>query len=276
MAESTLSLGYQDYISLVGDVNGFGRGFVAGSSVFNDTPYTQQVQRMLDQSAMGGIRQFYFPPPLQPGKMAWRWTFLRPTAILELPPGAQSIALPDDFGGFEGTLTIVNTATNASYPGETRRYNEGYIRKQYSANPTATGFPTMFAETPIKGTTQVSGTRWELLVYPQADQDYHVQIQYYVLGDYLTGNNPLVYGGAAHVETIKESCLAIFESTYGDKMGVHNAKFMERLAASVDFDRVNSPEVYGYNADRSHRRHSWNRWRGGAFPQSTYNGVPWS
>lgn len=226
---------------------------------------------MLDDCVASGIRQFYFPPPLQQGGTPYDWSFMRPVVTLEIPLNAQAVQLPDDFGGFEGVITV--KTPNTTRPFEVRLFNEGAVRQAYSNIPTASGPPTMAALSFLKGTTQQQGQRQQLAIYPAADQDYTVQFQYYLLPDYLTGNNPYVYGGAAHVETILESCLAIAEQRIDDLGGLHSGKFMERLAASIGMDRKNKAEVTGYNGDRSDGPlGNWNRHQ--SFPANTYNGLP--
>jgi hypothetical protein len=131
------------------------------------------------------------------------------------------------------------------------------------------------ALSPVKGTTQVSSTRTMLMMYPAADQDYQVQFQYYILPHYLDGNHPYVYGGAAHAETVLQSCRAIAAERLKQNPEQEMMKFMERLAASIGMDRKNKASVLGYNQDSSDRRRMGraNHWN---FPPNTYNGTGFS
>ena len=267
MAESTLALGYADYLWRVGNFLGWGKGAPNG-----DPAYSPSLQLMLDDCVSSGIRQFYFPPPLQPGGSAYDWSFIHPTTTMDLPPNAMVINLPDDFGGFEGCLTC-SPGVSTTVPWPIRLHNEAAIREAFAKSPTATGPPVMCAINPLKGTTKFSGQREQLMFYPIADQDYQVQFQYYILPDYLTGTNPYVYGGASHVETVLESCLAIAEQRIDDIAGGHTGKFMERLAASIGMDRKNKAEVFGYNGDRSDQKNfSFGKRSWMSFPLYTYNG----
>lgn len=273
MAESTLNLGYADLIAKTGIFLGWGRGLMLGGVPTGDPAYTASQQYILDDAVASGVRQFYFPPSLQPGGPVYDWSFLHPTASLDLPNAAKQLQMPDDFGGFEGELTCFPAGSpQTAKPWSMRLYNEGKIREMFSTTPTAQGPPMFGGLSPIKGTTQVSSTRTNLLIFPAADQEYTVQFQYYILPDYLTGNNPYVYGGAAHAETILESCLAIAEQRMNMMPPVHSAKFMERLAASIGMDRKNKAQVLGYNGDGSDQGR-WgryaNHWN---FPPATYNG----
>jgi hypothetical protein len=189
---------------------------------------------------------------------------------LDFAVGNQTALLPEDFGGFEGEITVLSPQTTGWTPIQLK--NEGSIRQQYSLTATQTGRPLMAALQPLKGTTQYSGQRQQLYLFPQADQNYQLQFQYYILPDMLNGQSPFVYGGAAHVETILESCLAIAEQRYDDAVSVHTMKFAERLMASIGMDRKNKPQNLGYNGDRSDNAR-WDRRIGLNFPRpATYMG----
>jgi hypothetical protein len=269
MAESSLSLGYADYLWRVGDFLGWGRGAALG-----DTPYTTTQQAKLDDCVASGIRQFYFPPPAAPNESPYDWSFLHPVTTMTLQSGTQGFQLPDDFGGFEGVLTCLS-GVSTTVPWPIRLHNESAIREAFAAATTATGPPVMCALNVLKGTTNNAGQRQQLLFYPLADQTYQVQFQYYVLPDYLSGSMPYVYGGAAHVETILESCLAIAEQRIDDMGGVHTEKFAQRLMASIGMDKKNKAEVFGYNGDRSDsKRYGFGKRAFMSFPLYTYNGSP--
>lgn len=266
MAESTLSLAYNDFISKVGTFLGWGRG-----AIFGETAYTTQQQALLDDCVASGIRQFYFPPPLHPGGATYSWSFLKPVATLDFPTGVQTIQLPEDFGGIEGEITILSTSSN-TVPWPVRVFNEASVREEYAKCPDATGPPIMAALQSLKGVTKFSSSRMQMFLYPMADQAYQIQFQYYILPDYLTGNAPYVYGGAQHVETILESCLAIAEQRIDDMAGLHSGKFMERLSASVGMDGKNKAAVIGYNGDRSDSRSRLPWFRNIQWGGCTYNG----
>jgi len=253
MAESTLSLSFNDLSGETGLFLGYGRG-----AANNDPPWSSQQQAVIDSCVKSGLRQFYFPPPLQGERTSYDWSFLRPTASLALPNATQVVPLPDDFGGFEGEATLLSSQSQMWWP--IKLTSEQRIRAEYSAVPSATGRPLIIALQPIKGTTGTQGQRWQLTVFPQSDAAYTLQFQYYILPDYLTGAFPYALGGAEHVETILESCLAIAEQRLDDSMGVHTQLFQQRLAASVAKDRQSKPQTMGYMRDLSDMRRGY-PWR---------------
>lgn len=252
MAESTLSLKYSDLVGEVGLFLGYGRG-----AEFGDSAFTTQQQAAIDSCVRSGLRQFYFPPPLDQSGSSYDWSFLKPTVELTFAQGEDHIDLPDDFGGFEGPIGLLSTTSQVSW--QVPLTGEGNVRQKYSELPEATGRPLLAALAPQKGTTFLRGQRFQMLLFPLADTDYTLQFAYYVLPDYLSGSYPYAYGGMAHAETILESCLAIAEQRLDDASSVHSMKFNERLAASVSLDRRSKPQRLGYNGDNSDGRNRLDR-----------------
>jgi hypothetical protein len=264
--ESTLSLTYVDLQAKVGLFLGWGRG-----AAFGDQSWSDYQSAAIEDCVRSGCRQFYVPPAIPPMQGSYDWSFLRPTSQLDFPTGTQTLVLPDDFGGVEGTITCLSSVTQITWP--VRLYNENYIRQQYIVDPTMTGRPMAAAVQPIKGTSAMAGQRFELQVFPVADEDYTLVITYYVNPDCLSGAFPYALGGSAHTETVLESCLAIAEQRFDDASTIHSAKFMERLQASISYDRRLKPQVLGYNRDRSDWNHGWSRQAQYLLePNTTYNG----
>ena len=268
--EPSLNLPYAKLMAEVGEFLGYGRG-----AAFGDPAWDSRQQTDIDFCVQSGLRQFYYPVSVdgQPG--SYTWSFLRPTFTITLAAGAQTVALPDDFGGFEGQISILTTGTTAM-PWSIRWLNESRIRDMYQQTPTMTG-PPMYAVTePLKGTAGDRGQRWQLLVFPLADQTYTLTGTYSINPDALDGALPYAYGGAEHAETVLESCLAIAEQRRDDAMSVHTMKYKERLQASISMDRNKKPDNLGYNADRSDG-YEWNRRSIHGFEAAaTYNGQAFS
>jgi hypothetical protein len=246
-------------------------GWGRGANVYGDTAWTNDQQFQIDGIVASGLRNFYYPSSVDGQPSSYDWSFLHPTATADFPVSAQSINLPDDFGGFEGQITLL-TVTSTAQPWCIQWRNEGSIREMYACTPSMSGPPMFACQMAVKGTTGTAGQRFKLLVFPGADQDYTLQFQYYINPDYLSGAFPYAYGGAQHSETILESCLAVAEVRLDDAMSVHSAKFRERLQASVSVDRRNKPAKIGQNLDRSDwvygQRINPHIWAGPA----TYNG----
>src|SRR5436190_13671644 len=97
--ESTLSLTLNDLSAEVGRFLGYGRG-----AAFQDAAWTKDQQAAIDSCVASGLRQFYFPPAVPPEISSYDWSFLKPVCTATFTQGASVVALPDDFGGFEGDI----------------------------------------------------------------------------------------------------------------------------------------------------------------------------
>ena len=246
MSEPTLSLTYFDYRAEVGVYLGYGRGDEGDNT---DSPWTDSQTKAINTAVAAGQRQFYDPPILEGERTSHRWSFLKPVATLVLASGDQTIAMPADFGGFEGPVTV--TVSGGTVPGPISMVSEGVVRQEYAVNPDTTGQPLIVAMRPIKGVGVDSSSRWELYVWPQADGAYTLKFPYFILPDALSGAKPYSYGGQRHVETVLASCLERAEFYRDNARGVCYSNWMERLASSVSADRDMQPQSLGYNGDNS-------------------------
>ena len=178
--------------------------------------------------------------------------------------------LPDDFGGFRGSISF--------YDGDgyvpRRITNESNMRVLRSQNDIRKGVPEYAAlinKTVASDTT--TGQRFQMMVWPIPDAVYSIRYNYSVLTDTMLvvgsgdlaeadgnpapvdGNIPV--GGALHGETILASCLTVAEQLVDEfnNPGKMQARYMERLAASINLDRrSNLPDYFGYNGDNSDSR----------------------
>lgn len=234
--EPTLSAQWNDLQGDIGFFLGYGRGLAFGESAWS----TQQ-QSSIDRCVKGGMRKFYY--------CGYDWSFLKPVANLSLAAGSVIVPLPDDFGGFDGQITIASPTGQTWIVLDITGIGEIYTRQgQY---PTMTGRPQIACQEPVKGTTATQSNRSQLHVFPIADQAYTLRAQYYINPDYLSGAFPYAYGGPEHAETLLEGCLAVAEKLLDDTSGVHDAEFDKLLEVSTDIDRRKKPQTLGYNRDNS-------------------------
>lgn len=244
MAESTLTLKKADFEAATGYYLGFGRG-----ADFGEKAWTTVQRNIIEEHVKTGLRRFYFPSLTPNSPSSYTWSFLKPLATLTLSDGVEAIELPDDFNGFDGPLTV--TQDGGTYPVTIWPTGIGIIDRMYAATPEASGRPTMAAVSPLKGTSAFEGQRFQLTVFPIPDGEYTLTGHYSIMPDCLTGARPYCYGGTAHVDTIKESCLAAAEKDSDDMNGVHEQQFQVRLAASISMDRRLQAQILGYNGDPS-------------------------
>lgn len=246
--ESTLQLKRSDFQSRVADYLGYGFGADAGDVAW-DVFQTRDINNVIDN----GVRQFYWPP-VKEGEEAVEWSFLKPVATLVIPSGSVTVPLPDDFGGFEGPLLINDSTGNPGFWVKVPVVDVQLVLLRQSVQSTSTGRPVMVAEEPLRGVTYGRSNRVQMRVWPQPDQDYAAQVQYYLIPDALTAANPYCYGGAQHAETLEASVMAAAELWKDNQIGPRNQYWLQRLAASISLDRKHKPQTMGRNIDRSDDR----------------------
>lgn len=171
--------------------------------------------------------------------------------------------MPSDFGGLKGQITFED---GEGYSPLTL-VNESairHMRSQESVFKSVPEYAALVPKTVATGTAsqQVS----QLLVWPIPDQVYDLHFAYTVMTDRVytsatdagmdTSDTYYPVGAMVHGETLLASCLAIAEQMMDEfnNPGKMHAKYMERLASSISYDRRNAlPDGFGYNFDNSDR-----------------------
>ncbi len=254
--ESTLNLSMTDLLGEGGAFLGWGR---------DATKWTDKKAADIKACGQTMLRKFYFQALLDPRDSSHNWTFLKPVADIPLPSGESTVPLPDDFGGFEGMVTVSQDGLAGGF-WPVKLVSEEMIRVQYAQAPTMTGRPIVAAEQQIKGMGPTRSNRSQLYIYPVPDADYTLHVAYYILPDYLTIANPYPYGGAAHAETMKAGMRAAAELFLDNLPGPENANYMQCLGASIAYDRRHQPKSLGVNVDRS----DWMNRRRGHWPDGLW------
>lgn len=166
--------------------------------------------------------------------------------------------LPTDFGGLRGSITFRDNSDEIPL----RLVNESAIRRLRSDEPVKRGVPEYAAIVPADTeNTSETAQLYKLSLWPYPDKVYDLFYTYTVYVNALSSDNYAIaddnhvpIGGAYHSETILASCLAIAEQIVDEfnNPGKMQAKFTERLAASISYDRRNMlPDGFGYNGDHS-------------------------
>lgn len=251
---STLALPKSAYEAEVGDFLGYGRGTPGTNGVLTwDATDLAHIQ----MDVASALRRFYW--------CGHPWSFLQPvyTAILET--GANTVTLPEEFGGVEGgTSALVMDSSNTRI-GVLSFTGAPLVEQSYLDN-TSQGPPMRIAHRPIKKMQAGRLQREELLVFPLADQVYQIVFHYFITPDFLTDvTQPYAYGGVDHHETILELCLAVAEMRRDNAALVHGPESLRLLELSQLIDKRKKPVRLGYNGDRSDSRidHHWfDNWGG--------------
>jgi hypothetical protein len=200
-----------------------------------------------------GLRQFYTPPVLPNEAAIHQWSFLRPIATLATVADQDTYDLPANFGALIGQMHF-SAADDQWTP--IQIVNVGRIEAMRTRD-LSNGAPVCAAVTPkVPGAEEdaegEADQRFSLIVQPAPDAIYTIRYRYQIVPVSLD-DSTVVYplGGECHAETILQSCLAIAELMYNDLPGPQNELWMQRLRASIAFDRKQAPETLGYNRDNS-------------------------
>lgn len=235
MPESTLSQTFSELEAEAGYFLGYGRG-----AVYSESAWSDRQQKDVTDSVNDGIKWFYF--------CGYDWSFMRPIRQITLEEASSYARLPDDFGGIEGKVRLVDS-DRTGIPIEVT--NEQTVAQCFFERPDQTGAPQKCAVRwlPAAG---LKGSRANLYFFPAADQSYTVEVQYYFLPEKLTTSFPYAHGGAVHSDTIKSAVLAAAEIRKDNMRGPMWENFQYRLNISQDLDRRNKPQTLGYNGDPSY------------------------
>lgn len=264
ISESTLSLTRSQLEAEVGFSLGWGRG-----DDYSDTAWDTRKQQGIDAAIDAGLRMFYYPTPMPGDKESYDWSFMRPTRTVTLVSGQSLVALPDDFGGLEGDVHFVESGRTGRALKQT---SEQLIGRMFMETPDRTGQPEVCAIKQEVTTGKYKGQRASLYVFPTADDDYTLSVQYYILPDTLTTSFPYALGGAQHAETIKAACLAAADLHQNDRKAQKWDLFIDRMRASISLDRRNKAQFFGLNLDQRYHSRRLD-WRNDNMPVITYDGT---
>jgi len=228
MAESSLSMGYPDYLARLGVFLGY------GASPTGDE--LTDCQRIID----AGLRRFY-------GAHTWR--FLEPTSTLTLTASQEYADLPDDFSAVISLNFPSNEYENALINVSTQALDEMRSITNYAATK-----PRYYAVEP-QTSDQTTGQRFRAVFWPVPDDAYVMVIRYRALQERLRDATPYALGGQEHAETIMEFILSQAEMERDDERGVHEARAKELLVQSIRRDTSLNAKNYGYMNDFSDQRH---------------------
>lgn len=231
MAESTLSIGYDDLQIEVGRFLGYSATVASW-----DAGQVAEVDRYIQ----AGVRQFYYPPATDGAEAGYEWSFLKPVATLQTAIDDGEQDMPDGFGRIVGDLHFDASihAASITVVGEHRILS--LLQRSSEA-----GRP-MHAAVRFKTSTGSTGQRQEIVWWPVPNAVYTLTYRYEAFaGKLVKTTNPYPLGGMKHSELIVESCLAVAEQRANDEKGLHWDSFMRMLASAVAQDRKNGARYFG-------------------------------
>lgn len=204
---------------------------------------TKRQKTEVDRYVQSGVRQFYFPPPIDGVEADFEWDFLTADGTVALSPTFESYLLPDDFGHFAGPLVV------AGEKEPLRLVPHADLIRARAAAPSATGTPRL-ASVIAFSTYGDGGQRRALLVWPLPASETELSFTCVSAGSKLDAtDNPFPLGGPAYAELVIESCLAVAEQRANDEAGAHTAKFQQLLAAMAQKSRRSGAHEFGSVGD---------------------------
>jgi hypothetical protein len=240
VAESGLSLARNDLRNAVGFYAGFGLDYAQ---------YSTDQLAITDKIIDIGCRKFYQPPPIPGERTTHVWSFLQPIARMSLTEDVVDYDLPDDYAGLQDMIYL--STDDTTWTAIEQTHASRILSKRQGGLELVNGRPELVAVQVIPSTGETP-TRRSLMVWPTPDQAYTINFVYTSNPFQLTATQLYPLGGQPHAETLRMACLAAAEQNLNDERNLQYTEFMERLTASVHFDRqANGPKSYGYNGDRS-------------------------
>lgn len=233
MAESGLSIGYSDLMSAIG------RYLRYGSDSSN---WSTAQENEIDEYVQSGVRQVYYPPAVQgmsPDMVGYEWKWLRPTTTLDIEADTGDYDLPDDLGRVVSAFYYPSDEFKQSI----QQVSVGKILA-LRASADISGYPYCFA-TRFKAEDRTTGSRQEVLFYPEPDNDWTLSYEYEAYSGQLSDSYPYPLGGMKLSELYIESCLAIAEQRTLEEFGVHSQKFVMLLMDAIIRDRKNGAVYFG-------------------------------
>lgn len=138
---------------------------------------------------------------------------------------------------FESSVATGSLGTSTEVTGGPARISivdEASLRQLEQTAPLS-GLPKYAAVRPKR--SEGDGVqRWEVLFYPTPNDNRTLHYRYSVAPPPISADRKWPYGGKQHAETILQSCLAVAEERETKAQGPATARFMERLAASIQLD----------------------------------------
>lgn len=159
--------------------------------------------------------------------------------------------MPSDFAEIDGPLIYATGQSVLRNRVDRTSEHQLLMNLAFEITPS---YPRIYAIRP-KAIDMSAVTAYEMLLCPTPDAVYALFYRYSVAIPALDGTtNTTPPGGDQYGELYLEACLAAAEQKLHDTKGLHSARFIEVLIASVSRDRkALCPDTLGVNTDRSDR-----------------------
>jgi hypothetical protein len=257
MAESTLSISFNDLKIEVGHFLGYGP---------NAADWTAAQLAEIDRIVQTGVRRFYYPPAVEGVQADFEWSFIKPETTIATVADQATNDLPDNLGRVVGQFY---------YPSSSNRVSVVVVSEaqlnEYKSHTDSDGAPR-YCCIRHKASDGSDGQRLEVEWYPVPDSAYTLTYKFEAYQGRLSNSNPYPLGGMKHGELVMESCLAVAEERANDEKGIHYQNFMAQLITAIALDRRQGAINYGKMGQPEEHDYRLRRGdTGGTYP-ITYNG----
>lgn len=130
-----------------------------------------------------------------------------------------------------------------------------------------------FAAFRFKSSDGTSGSRQEILFYPEPDAYKVLSYEYEAYTGKLTTGAPYPLGGMHLAELYIESCLAVAESRQNDEAAVHTEQYKALLEDAIARDKKKGGRNYGQMGGGEMELREWRRGYTGTTYPIEYKGV---
>lgn len=185
-----------------------------------------------------GLRNFYYPINQEKGRKH-NWSFLKQHHSFNTISSSWKYALPEDFSEY---LTSPTFDVNTGYLPLKERSPEQILDLRTSSD--SNGYPDFFAIVPVTF-HNVTGTYYEMWLYPNPDGAYLLQFFYKIDPLKPEEDNDYLPGGIKAVEAIIENCLAVAEQQEDETVGLHTQLAMDLTQKLIIQDAAPTTDVIG-------------------------------
>lgn len=235
--ESTLSVTRSELERIVAEHAGFAIFDTDDEPV---TVWSNKEQYRINESLDGCIGLI--------AESGYDFSWLKPVALITLASGANTVDLPDDFNYIVGEVIPYESGTSRfRFPIR----SAGDVYALESETTSQTGRPQVGCVDAIRGVSTNQSNRFQLRVFPTADQEYPLRIQYSLLQSKMTTSFPYAYGCGQHPQLLKAAAIAAYEMRYDKPNMDYQQTFQLMLQAAIMTDKRRKPSNAGCNTDTS-------------------------
>jgi len=234
MAESSLTLSFSDCADRVARFLGYPEG---------DGNRTALQNNDVDRAIKSGYRRFLYPPTLPGHTSQHKWSFLEPVVSVTTVADDYTYNVPADFSHLVGAMVLDESPYLLDGNAPVLDVIGTAELQRLRSLSKSSGTPSKVA---FFNNHEDSSSQPQFWLYPTPDKAYKIHYRY--SAEAVNPSSGFL-GGQAHSETLMSAILAAAEEHLEESSGVHHGRFLEQLSGSIEHDRRNGEQFFGYNGD---------------------------